>query len=63
MKVGQTITITEKATYQKILYRSNKNNIAFVDEYGVITARRSGKAVITAKVNGKRVTITVNVSG
>ena len=63
MKVGETVAITEKETYQNILYRSNKNNIAFVDEAGVITARSSGKATITAKVNGKKITIVVNVTG
>ncbi len=63
MKVGETVAITEKETYQNILYRSNKNNIAFADEAGVITARSSGKATITAKVNGKKITIVVNVTG
>ena len=62
MKVGQTVTITEKAVYQNILYRSNKNNIAFVNEAGVITARSKGSAIITAKANGKKITIKVVVT-
>ncbi len=62
MKVGDTVELQEKQMYQNVLYRSNKNDIAFVDEEGVITARKAGKATITAKVNGKKVTITVNVT-
>ncbi|MCR5250205.1 MAG: InlB B-repeat-containing protein [Lachnospiraceae bacterium] len=62
LKVGQTVVLKEKQTYQSVLYKSNKNHIAFVDEAGVLTARSKGKAVITAKVNGVKTTITVNVS-
>ena len=51
MSVGQTVVLKELKTYQNVLYRSNKNEIAFVDEAGVLTARRSGTATITAKVN------------
>lgn len=62
LKAGQTVVLTEKQTYQNVLYKSNKNNIAFVDEAGVLTARSKGKAIITAKVNGKKIKITVNVN-
>ncbi len=54
---------TEKGygVYQPVLFKSNRNNIAFVNECGVIEARKAGEAVISAKVNGKKITIRVTV--
>ncbi len=48
--------------YQSVLFASNKNEIAFVDENGRVEARKSGNALITAKVNGKKITIKVTVT-
>ena len=61
LKVGEKYTIEEKAVYQPVLYKSSKPAVAFVNESGVITARGAGTAKITAKVNGKKVTINVTV--
>ena len=58
---GQTLTIVQTGVYQEVLFTSNKSSVAFVDEEGVIHARSKGKAKITAKVNGKRLTINVTV--
>ena len=60
--MGDVVVLQETQTYQSVLYRSNKNNCVFVDEAGVLTARAKGKATVTASVNGKKTTITVNVS-
>ena len=58
---GQTLTIVQTGVYQEVLFTSNKSSVAFVDEEGVIHARSKGNAKITAKVNGKRLTINVTV--
>ncbi|MCR4640818.1 MAG: chitobiase/beta-hexosaminidase C-terminal domain-containing protein [Lachnospiraceae bacterium] len=62
MKAGSTQRLRFQTgegygVFQPVLFKSNKNNIAFVNEYGVIEARKSGKAVISAKLNGKKITI------
>ena len=46
---------------QPVIYKSSKPEIAFIDENGNIEARGKGKAKFTAKVNGKAITISVNV--
>ena len=62
MKAGSTQRLRFRTgegfgVFQPVLFKSNKNNIAFVDEYGVIEARKAGKAVISTKLNGKKITI------
>ncbi|MCR5250440.1 MAG: InlB B-repeat-containing protein, partial [Lachnospiraceae bacterium] len=44
-----------------VLFKSSKPDIAFLDEYGNVVARRKGKAKFSAKVNGKTITINVTV--
>ena len=61
LKSGQTIVLTHRQVYQNIIYKSNKNDVAFIDEAGVLTARNKGKATVTGKVNGKKITINVIV--
>ena len=61
LKSGQTVVLTHRQVYQNILYKSNKNDVAFIDEAGVLTARNRGKATVTGKVNGKKITINVTV--
>ncbi len=46
---------------QTLNWKSSKSNVAFVDEYGVIEARKKGKAKVTTTVNGKTITINVSV--
>ena len=60
--VGESVKLSMKNTEQKVLLRSSKNHIAFVDGKGVLTARKKGKAVISTKINGKTVKITVTVT-
>ena len=62
MQKGKTVILSTKQTYQNIIFKSKKNDIAFVDEAGILTARNKGKTVITAKVNGKAISLTVNVT-
>ncbi|MCR5249301.1 MAG: leucine-rich repeat protein [Lachnospiraceae bacterium] len=61
-KPGESLTIIQPGVSQEVLFTSNKCSVAYVDEDGVIHARSAGKAKITAKVNGKTVTITVTVN-
>ena len=49
------------AVYQPVVFKSSKPATAYVDECGVIHAIGSGKTKLTAKINGKSVTITVQV--
>lgn len=46
---------------QDVVFKSNKPEIAFVDEDGTVHARKAGKAKFTAKVDGKTITISVTV--
>ena len=41
--------------------KSSKSSVAFIDENGVIYARKAGTANITAKINGKTYKIKVKV--
>ncbi len=49
------------AIYQPLTYKSNKPAVAYVDENGVIHGVSAGKAKLTAKINGKTLTISVEV--
>ncbi len=44
-----------------VYFKSNKSHIAYCDENGYIHARGTGKAKLTAKINGKTVTVNVIV--
>ena len=46
---------------QPVIFKSSKNNVAYMDDNGLIHARGKGTAKITAKVNGKTVKITIKV--
>ncbi len=58
---GQKMTLGYTYIDQPVIYKSSKPDIAFIDENGNIEARGAGKAKFTAKVNGKAITISVNV--
>ena len=51
-----------KATAPKVLWYSDKQRVASVDEEGLVTADRTGTAVITATCGKFEATCTVNVS-
>jgi len=73
IKAGKTILYTGKSTYKttikatvkgdskKVTYKSSNTKVATVSSKGVVTAKKAGKVVISAKANGitKKVTITV----
>lgn len=50
------------ATYSSIIWSSNNNNVATVDQNGLITAEDEGEATITASVGNRNATCLVTVS-
>ncbi len=63
LTAGETTDLVfSENLYQEVIFKSNKPGVAFVDEAGHVIARNKGKAKFTAKVDGKTITITVNVS-
>ena len=61
LKVGQTATLKVTGTKKKVKWSSNKKDIATVNQKGKITAKKAGKAVITAKIGKKKYTCKVTV--
>lgn len=54
MNPGQTKTVKVPPNYVSVKWSSNKKKIVTVNKKGMITAKSVGKAVITAKVFGKK---------
>ncbi|MDE6851453.1 MAG: CotH kinase family protein, partial [Lachnospiraceae bacterium] len=61
LKVGQTKKLKVKKTKKKIKWSTNKKKIASVSQKGLVRAKKPGKAVITAKVGGKKLKCKVTV--
>ncbi len=61
MKIGETKPVSLKAVEQDVFFKSSKSSVAYMDAEGVIHARSKGKAKLSAKVNGRTVSITVTV--
>ena len=59
--VGKTTTLKVVNTGKKVKWSSSNNNIAKVSSKGKVTGKKVGKAVITAKVSGKKYTCKVKV--
>lgn len=59
--VGQSLKLKVKGTTSKVQWSSNKNKIAKVTSKGKVTAKKIGKAVITARIGSvkKKCNITV----
>ena len=62
MKKGETISLEPVGLYQPLVFKSSKSDIAYADEEGQLTARSVGSAKLTAKVNGKTITVNVKVT-
>ncbi len=57
LKKGKTYTVAIKSMTSKttdaVTYKSSKGSVAPVDKYGVVTAKKPGKATITVKCGKK----------
>ncbi|MBR6258054.1 MAG: InlB B-repeat-containing protein [Lachnospiraceae bacterium] len=56
-----TIILLDSSVDQSVVFKSNKADVAFVDEEGCVIARSKGKCKITTKIDGKTITINVEV--
>lgn len=65
MKVGEVkqlkLTVKPSRTTDKITFKSSKKKVISVAKNGVMTAKKPGKATITATVGKKKATITITV--
>ena len=61
MSKGDTQNVNMTGVTQKITYQSSDKTIAPVDEFGNITAKRAGKAIIYTIINGKKYKTKVTV--
>lgn len=65
LKKGKTAQIKVKkmtaGTTSKLIYKSSKKKVAAVDKYGVIRAKKKGKATITVTCGKKKAKIKVKV--
>ena len=61
LKKNERFIIEGKDIHQKLLWKSNKNAVAFADENGVIYGRGAGSANVTTKLNGTAIKIKITV--
>ncbi|MCR5702309.1 MAG: Ig-like domain-containing protein [Lachnospiraceae bacterium] len=54
MEVGSTKSLKLKGTKKKVKWSSNKKKVVTVSSKGVVKAKKIGKAIVTAKVSGKK---------
>ena len=61
LKVGSSVTLKMNGTKSKVIWSSSNKSIATVNKYGKVTAKKAGKATITATVLGRKYKCTVTV--
>ena len=59
--LGETLQLKLKNADGKVKWSSSSKKVATVSKKGVVTAKKAGKAKITAALNGKKYTCTVTV--
>jgi len=62
IQVGKTVQLKVTGTKSKAKWSSNKKKVATVNGKGKVTGKSAGKAIITAKVGGKKYKCTVTVN-
>ncbi|MBP5609176.1 MAG: Ig-like domain-containing protein [Lachnospiraceae bacterium] len=60
LKPGETLPIEFNYVDQEVIFKSSKGEYAYYDD-GEIVAQKKGKTKLSAKINGKTITITVTV--
>ena len=63
LKTGEKAFVLKDNMHEMPDFKSKKPEIASVSEYGIITGNGEGKTVITGKAGGKKIKITVTVTG
>ena len=61
MDKGTSLQLSYGALDRFVAYKSSKPSVAYINEDGKLIAQGKGKAKLTTKLNGKNITITVNV--
>ena len=61
MAVGMKQKLTVKYTTKKVTWKSSKKSIAVVSKKGIVTAKKRGKAVMTATVGKKKLDCKIKV--
>lgn len=59
--IGETLQLQVKNTNKKVKWSSNLDSVATVSSKGKVTAKKSGKAVITAKIGSKEYNCKITV--
>ena len=58
---GKTLQLKVSGTTKGVKWSSSNSKVAAVDQKGLVTAKKVGKATITAQVDGKKLTCAVKV--
>ena len=61
LKTGQSITLQVKGSKKKAKWETSNKKVATVNQKGKVTAKKAGKATITAKIGNKKLTCKVTV--
>lgn len=61
IEIDSTLKLKITGTTSKVTWKSSKSSIASVSNSGIVTAKKIGKASITATVNSKRITCIITV--
>jgi transglutaminase/protease-like cytokinesis protein 3 len=61
LNTGDVVTLKITGTTKKITWSTSDKSVATVSSKGKVTAKNSGSAVITASVNGTKITCKVTV--
>lgn len=61
LKTGQSITLQVKGSKKKAKWATSNKKVATVNQKGKVTAKKAGKATITAKIGNKKLTCKVTV--
>ena len=63
--MGKTFTVAIKSMTKKttdaVTYKSSKGSVASVDKFGVVKAKKQGKATITVKCGKKSAKLAITV--
>ncbi len=62
MRRGTRYMLSMPDVVQQVIWKTGNKKIAFVDEFGIVEARKTGNTVVSAKINGTAVKVRVYVT-